>query len=141
MFELLVALAQRDRNENALMMLSSLQFCNPELTRYKFVNALMRREYERDEFRLGPLIALFNSLAEDMVVYDNGCKTCPASATHVSAEFEGIEVGSSQDALTQDVMDYANKLHKEFGGSKKKRRRTRKRTLKQQKRSTRKKRR
>ena len=141
MFELLVAIAERDKKDDALMMLCSLQFCNPELTRYKFVNALMRREYERDEFRLGPLIAMFDSLAENMVVYDNGCKSCPVSATHVTAEFEGIEVGSSQDALTQDVMDYANKLHKEFGGSKKKRRRTRKKTLKQQKKSTRKKRR
>lgn len=120
-FELLVALAQRDRNENALMMLSSLQFCNPELTRYKFINLLMRREYARDEFRLGPLIALFDSVAEDMVVYDNGCKTCPATATHISEAFETGEIGSSQDQFTQPVIDYVNQLSHSLGGSKKKR--------------------
>jgi hypothetical protein len=138
MFELLVALAQRDRNEDALIMLSSLQFCNAELTRDRFVNRLMRREYERDEFRLGPLIALFNSLAEDMVVYDNGCKTCPASATHISKAFETGEIGSSQDQFTQPVMDYVNQLPDSLGGSKKKRGTKRRR---RQKKSTKKKRR
>ena len=116
-FELLVALAQEDRNDNALMMLSSLQFCNPELTRDRFVNRLMRREYARDEFRLGPLIALFDSLAEDMVVYDNGCKSCPVSATHISKEFDKGIVGSSQDVLTQDALEYAESLSGAGGGS------------------------
>jgi hypothetical protein len=116
MFELLVALAHRDRNENALMMLCTLQFCNPELTRNRFVNRLMRREYARDEFRLGPLIALFDSLAEDMVVYDNGCKTCPVSATHISKEFDKGEIGSSQDASTQDAFKYVDSLSTAAGG-------------------------
>ena len=115
-FELLVALAQKDRNDNALMMLSSLQFCNPEITRDTFINRLMRREYARDEFRLGPLIALFDSLAENMVVYDNGCKSCPASATHISEAFDKGIVGSSQDEYTQDALKYVDSLSTAAGG-------------------------
>jgi len=76
----------------------------------------MRREYARDEFRLGPLIALFDSLAEDMVVYDNGCKTCPVSATHISKEFDKGEIGSSQDASTQDAFKYVDSLSTAAGG-------------------------
>lgn len=118
-FELLVALANKRGDYHALMMLSSLQFCNPELTRNRFVNELMRRDYDRDEFRLGPLIAMFGRLAKNVIVYDNGCKSCPASATHISNEFgsvPGFKVGSSQEASTQDATDYANRLSTAAGG-------------------------